>query len=295
MSEVVAQEFLPSLVFHHAVRGVDAHFRGACILERFRALDERAARVNEVVDDDDFSPSDLTFADRHLPLVSLPNLPADDEGEERRSVLVGEHRLEPLPGAFVREDDRDVFTGEPLLEELRPRLELRRDVLTEEVPDRQRVRVVDHERHGARTRRRHRRDHLRQRASRRDLSLVVDPLHSPGREVGEEDLERLGPERRERVDRAHLFEDRSGGVEAGEEGDVGVLYRVDVVDEGVGVAIRKPLPGDLSHRDPRVALSDPLCDVLHLGACEEDVAVHVVPLFCCRKGVPWLRCSQPRC
>lgn len=295
VSEVVAEEFLPGVFFHHAVCGVDTDFRCACVLERFRALDERATRVDEIVDDDDLPSGDFAFAHRHLPLVSFPDLPADDEGEERSAVLVGEHRLEPLPGAFVREDDRNVFTGEPLLEELRARLELRRDVRSEEVPDRQCVRVVDDERHRAGTSRRYRRDHLSKCAGRGDLSLVIDPLHRPGGEVGEENLEGLGPKRCERVDRAHLFEDRSGGVEADEEGDVGVLHRVDVVDERVGVAVREPLPGDLSDHDPHIARGDSLCDVLHLGACEEDVAVHVVPLFCCRRCVLWLSSSQPRC
>lgn len=275
MGEARRQELLPGLLFEDAVGGVDADVGRACFLECLHALDQRAAGVDQVVDNDDVPTSDLAFAHRDLPRLTLPNLPADDEGEERDAVLIREHRLEPLPGAFVREDDRDVLTGEPLLEELRARLELRRDVRAEVVPNGQRVDVPEVERDGSRTRRRHRRDHLSERGSRRDLSFVIDPLHRPGGEVGEEDLEGLGPERRERVDCAHLFEDRARGVEAGEERDVRVLHHVDVVDEGVGVPVRKPLPGDPAHRDPRIVESDLLGHSLHRRTCEQNVCVHV--------------------
>ncbi len=189
VGETCREELLPGFLFHDAVGGIDADFRRTCLLERFRAFDERAAGVDQVVDDDDFLSRDFALANRDLPRLTVPDLPADDEGEEGRPVLVGEHGLEPLPGALVGEDDRNVFAREPLLQKLGTALELRRDVLSEVVPDGQRVHVPEVQWDGSRTRRRHSRDHLSERRSRRDLSFVVDPLHCPGGEVGQEDLE----------------------------------------------------------------------------------------------------------
>lgn len=269
------EELLPGFLFHDAVGGVDADFRRARFLERLRAFDERAAGVDQVVNDDDLPSRDLALADRDLPRLTVPDLPADDEGEEGRPVLIGEHGLEPLPRALVGEDDRNVFSREPLLQEFGAGLELRRDVLSEVVPNGQGVHVPEIERDGSRTRRRHRRDHLCERGSRSDLSFVIDPLHRPGGEVGEEDLERLGPQRRERVDRAHLFEDRAERVEAGEKRDVRVLNRVNVVDERVGIAVRESLPGNLPDRDPRVVGRHRFGDALHGGTREQNVGVHV--------------------
>lgn len=294
VSETGVEKLLPGALFEHAVGGIGAHFSRASFLEGLEAFDRGATGVDEIVDDDDLPSGDLAFTHRDFPLVSIPDLPADDEGVERRAVFLREHRLEPLPGAFVREGDGDVLAREPLLEELRARLELGRDVLTEVVPNRECVDVPEVERHRSRARRRDRRDHLGERTCCRHLSFMIDPLHRSCGEVGEEDLEGLGSEGCERVDQAHLFEDRVRTVETHEERNVGVLYRLDAMDEQVGHAVREAFPADRPHRDPRIMRHDFGRDRLHLRTREQDVRVHGNLSSVVERPSVWPEHSEPQ-
>lgn len=72
-------EALPAVLGEHPVGHIGAHFGGAERCEHLLALDERAAGLDEVVDDDDVASHRVALLQLHDALVPLPHLRAMKE------------------------------------------------------------------------------------------------------------------------------------------------------------------------------------------------------------------------
>eukprot|EP01136_Pigoraptor_vietnamica_P019497 Opistho-1_new@67166 len=244
--KALANEPPPALAREHGVRHVEAHRRRSTRSEGPCALEQRAARLHEIVHNDDVPPCDVTLLDRDNPPRAVPDLCADNSWP--RTFV--EKRVETLMGALVWKcDGRRGGVGQflqSLYEERDGRLQPRNDLVTEVKALLERVDVVDEYLCWALRRQRNGRQHRRKALRRDDLTLNVHALHRARGEVRQYEGERARKVPWKRVDDGELLEYNRRVVEARKQQHVVARHVLDVFNEHVGKAVLEILPAHIA-------------------------------------------------
>ncbi len=201
-------------------------------------LADRAARLDEIVHDEDILACWITFFDRDGPLVTLS---ADFFADDLHPIF--EYLLESFCGAVIGEGDHGIVR---YVRQVHRRVELRIHIegIEEEALD-EGVDIEGVDGGLARAARRQVREEISKVGCRRDLAFLGDALHRPDWEVRHDHSDLVGVVVEDTADDGIVWEEI---FRTGEVTDIGDTLTLDfffhIFDEEIGPAVGKGLESD---------------------------------------------------